>query len=71
MSMTTRFRPASGLRKLTWAQVELIDQIVAEMCGLSETTGDEVQVRILITGGHPRRIERPLVTSSLKPVVDL
>ena len=67
--MTQRFRPARGLQKLTWAQVEELDRVVAELCEWSLAQGDQVELVIVIRKGHPRFVRHPLVSKPLKPTL--
>lgn len=62
------YRPAKGLKKLTWAQVEQIDEVVDLMSALSKKLGGDVEITILIRNGHPRFIKHPLVSYELKPL---
>lgn len=61
------YRPAKGLKKLTWAQVEMIDEVIDLMCALSKQQKVEVEITLVIRHGHPRWIKHPLVSYELKP----
>jgi hypothetical protein len=63
-------RPAKGLKKLTWAQVEIIDEAIDLLGALSKKLKAEVEVTIVIRNGLPRRIKHPLITYELKPTRD-
>lgn len=61
------FRPAKGLKKLTWSQVEKIDEVIDLMSSLSRKMGSEIEIVITIKNGHPRFVKHPLVSYELRP----
>lgn len=67
LSAGNSFRPAKGLKKLTWAQVEKIDEVIDLTSSLSRKTGSEIEIVITIKNGHPRIVKHPLVSYELRP----
>lgn len=63
-------RPAKGLKKLTWAQIEMIDEVIDLLGAWSKKQQAEIEVTIVIKNGLPRRIRHPLITYELKPTRD-
>lgn len=61
------YRPAQGLKKLTWPQVERIDDAIDLMCALSRKNGAEIDITITIKNGQPRFVKHPLISYELKP----
>lgn len=67
LSAGNGFRPAKGLKKLTWPQVEKIDNVIDLMCALSRKSGAEIDITITIKNGQPRFVKHPLVSHELRP----
>lgn len=66
--MTTTYRPALGLKKLTWSQVEELDRVIAEAC--EATNGQRSAFRIVpvvIMNGQPRKFGPAVELKDLKP----
>ncbi len=61
------FRPAKGLMRLTWPQIEKIDAVVSSLCGWTEETGGEAKVTLIIKKGKLRFVERPVLSEELFP----
>jgi hypothetical protein len=51
------FKPAKGLLRLTWPQVELIDAKISSLCAFTEQTGGEARLVVVIKRGIPRFVE--------------
>ena len=66
--MGAGYRPAKGLKKLTWTQVEQLDEAIAQLCALSQEEKTTVELTIVIRNGHPRVIKQPLVWHALSPI---
>lgn len=66
-AMTT-YQPARGLKKLTWAQVEAIDKIIAELCRLTGDNNGDAEMTVEIKRGALRRIRQPVMTVDVKPM---
>jgi hypothetical protein len=47
LSSSNGFRPAQGLSRLTWPQIEIIDAMVSSLCGLTESSRDHEAYLIL------------------------
>lgn len=60
------YRPAKGLLRLTWPQIEQIDAMVSSLCGLTEG-GGEARVTLIIKNGRLRFAERPVLSEELRP----
>lgn len=50
-------RPAKGLLRLTWPQVEILDAKISSLCALTEQTHGEAKLVIVIKNGIPRFVE--------------
>lgn len=64
------YRPAKGLSRLTWPQVEMIDAMVGSLCGLTET--EEVRDRemfliLVVRNGKLRFGTTTEISEELKP----
>lgn len=66
MDIPDGYPPAKGLRKLTWAQVEQLDAVIAGLCKQSERA--EVELVVVIRNGHPRRLKHPVIEVPFSPV---
>lgn len=60
------FRPARGLRRLTWPQVERIDALISSLCKLTYD-GGEARIVLVIRNGKLRFAERPVLSEELRP----
>ena len=69
-NQAVKFRPAQGLRKLTWSQVEQLDQAIHQLCQHSVSEGGVLELTVIIRNGHPRHFKHPLITKELTPIWD-
>lgn len=67
MTKGRTFRPAQGLKKLTWAQVEMLDAAVAALCDLSAADEADFKLTLVIRNGNPRHFEHPVKMQQLRP----
>jgi hypothetical protein len=63
------YRPAKGLLRLTWPQVEQIDAMVSSLCALTEQNGegDEARLVLVVKRGKLKYAERPVLSTELRP----
>lgn len=61
------YRPAKGLLRLTWAQVQEIDALVSSLCALTEHDGSEAEMTLVVKAGKLRFARRPVLSQELKP----
>ncbi|MBN1991339.1 MAG: hypothetical protein JW953_01450 [Anaerolineae bacterium] len=64
---STQFHPARGLLRLTWPQIELIDQLIDQLC---QSTGEEGSGTLVleVKRGKLRFAEYPLrLRTELQP----
>lgn len=57
---TNGHRPAKGLLRLTWPQVEMIDAKISSLCGFTEEGGGEARLVVVIKKGKVRFVEMVL-----------
>jgi len=57
MTNVPSYRPAQGLLRLTWPQVEQIDAKISSLCAYTEETQGEARLVIVIKKGKVRFIE--------------
>ena len=69
-NQSVKFRPAQGLRKLTWSQVEQLDLIIDQLCQVSVAESSVLELTVIIRNGHPRHFKHPLITKTLQPTWD-
>lgn len=53
-----KYKPATGLRKLTQEQVEKLDDLIFELSEISKKTGQRAKLTITFIKGHPRILEK-------------
>lgn len=70
ISSSGGYRPATGLSRLTWAQVEKLDAVVKAMCELTARDDSEARVVLVVKRGRLRFVERPMVSEELRPTGD-
>ena len=72
ITMNKSYKPAIGLKHLTWPQIELIDSLVGTACELTknEQSGD-ARVVITVRNGNPRFITIPTLIEWAKKSLEL
>jgi hypothetical protein len=61
------YRPVKGLMRLTWPQVEKIDAMISSLCGLTEETGKEAHLILVIRNGKVRFATYTNLSEELSP----
>lgn len=61
------YRPAKGLMRLTWPQVEKIDAMISSLCGLTEETNKEAHLILVIRNGKLRFATYTNLSEELTP----
>ena len=61
------YKPAKGLHRLTWTQVEQIDAAISSLCALTEQDRGEIHLTIVIRNGKPRGMGWPVPIEKLAP----
>lgn len=64
---TNGYRPAQGLLRLTWPQIEKIDAMVSSLCGLTEQTGKEAHLILIVRNGKLRFATHTALSEELAP----
>lgn len=60
------YRPAKGLLRLTWPQVETIDAKLSSLCAYTEQTGSQAELKIVVKNGKIRFVEMT-ISEELNP----
>ena len=61
------YRPAKGLLRLTWPQVETIDAKLSSLCAYTEAGGSQAELKIIVRNGKIRFVEMT-ISEELSPV---
>jgi hypothetical protein len=64
---TNGYQPARGLMRLTWPQIEKIDAMISSLCGLTEQTGREAHLILVVRNGHLRFATRTELSEEMVP----
>jgi hypothetical protein len=65
---TNGYRPATGLARLTWPQIEIIDAMISSLCGLTEESRNKEAFLVLVVrNGHLRFGTTTALTEELVP----
>jgi hypothetical protein len=60
ITTTNGYRPAKGLLRLTWPQIETIDAKISSLCAFTEESSGEAELVIKIKKGKVRFVEMRL-----------
>jgi len=68
LASTNGYRPAKGLSRLTWPQIEVIDAMVSSLCGVTEESRNkEAMLILVIRNGHLRFGTTTALTEEICP----
>lgn len=65
--MTNYYLPARGLKRLTPAQVQQLDEIIDMLCSMTVNNPRQGKVEITVKNGHVDLVEYPLIRQRLEP----
>lgn len=65
--MAKQYRPANGLKALTWAQIEQLDELIHLVCEMTANSQRQGRVEITVKNGHVDLVEFPVIRQRLEP----
>jgi len=57
LAPTNGYRPAKGLLRLTWPQIETIDAKLSSLCAYTQDSGGQAELKIIVKSGKIRFVE--------------
>lgn len=65
--MAKHYSPANGLKRLTEAQVQQLDEMIDLLCSMTTNSPRQGRVEITVKNGHVDLVEFPVIRQRLEP----